>query len=131
MKQINNISDLKKDKIYYIHATGCVYSRMKLRGKFNGFIENKDFIYFSNLEYVNHHYDHLRFPYSKPILLRLWNVNDKFYRFHLSDCVELAKTFPLLYPNYIIYEPENEQILINFIMQNSIINEAYFDWNKL
>lgn len=126
MKEISNISDLKKGKIYYIHVKTNRYPSMKLRGKFDG-DEDKEYVFLSDLEYINHHYDELQFPYYKPILLRLWKANGKLYRFVSSKMVDQIKEFPDLYEPCKIYEPENERILVNFVMRNKIINDPYFD----
>ena len=143
MKEISNISDLKKGKIYYIHVkTNLVqifqnkyfrYPSMKLRGKYEneGNIEGKHFIFMSDLEYVNHHYDELPFPYYKPILLRLWIANGNFYRLETRKMVDQIKESPDLYEPCKIYEPENERILVNFVMRNKIINDPYFDFINL
>ena len=128
MKEISNISDLKKGKIYYIDVKSHERPNMKLRGKYNGNIEGKEYIFMSDLEYINHHYDDLQFPYCKPILLKLWKVNGKLYRFVFKNCVIKAKEFPDLYEPCKIYEPENERILVNFVMRNKIINDPYFDY---
>lgn len=128
MKEINNISDLKKGKIYYIDVKSHERPNMKLRGKYNGNIEGKNYIFMSDLEYLNHHYDYLQFPYCKPILLRLWKVNGKLYKFHTRYCVEQLKNFPNLYEPCKIYEPENERLLVNFVLRNKIINDPYFDY---
>lgn len=126
MKEISNISDLKKGKIYYIHVKSHERLNMKLRGKFYGNYE--DYIFISDLEYINHHYDDLRFPYCKPIYLRLWKVNGKLYKFVSKKCLIKAKEFPNLYEPCKIYEPQKENILVNFVMRNKIINDPYFDW---
>ena len=133
MKEISNISDLKKGKIYYIHVKTNRYPSMKLRGKYNsdGDFEGKEYIYISDLEYVNHHYDDLQYPYYKPILLRLWKANGKLYRFTSNKMVDQIKEFPDLYEPCKIYEPENERILVNFVMRNKIINDPYFDFINL
>ena len=130
MKEISNISDLKKGKIYYIHVKTNRHPSMKLRGKYKneGNIEGKHFIFLSDLEYINHHYDYLQYPYYKPILLRLWKANDKLYRFTSNKMVDQIKEFPDLYEPCQIYEPENERILVNFIMRNEIINDPCFDY---
>lgn len=128
MKEISNISDLKKGKIYYILVKTNRYPSMKLRGKYNGNIEGKDYIFMSDLEYINHHYDDLQYPYYKPILLRLWKVNGKLYRFQSREMVDQIKEFPDLYESCKIYEPENERILVNFVIRNKIINDPYFDY---
>lgn len=127
MKEISNISDLKKGKIYYIDVKTNRCPSMKLRGKYNGNIGGKDYIFISDLEYINHHYDDLRFPYCKPILLRLWKANGKLYRFQSREMIDQIKEFPYLYEPCKIYEPENEHILVNFIIRNKIINDPYFD----
>lgn len=133
MKEISNISDLKKGKIYYIDVKSYKYPRMKLRGKYkcDRDFEGKHFIFMSDLEYVNHHYDDLIYPYYKPILLRLWKVNGKLYRFASDKMVDQIKEFPDLYEPCKIYEPENERILVNFLMRNKIINDPYFDFINL
>lgn len=130
MKEISNISDLKKGKIYYILVKTNRCPSMKLRGKYNcdGNFEGNEYVFISDLEYVNHHYDELRFPYCKPSLLRLWKVNSKLYRFHSSEMVNQIKEFPDLYEPCKIYEPKNERILVNFVMRNKIINDQYFDY---
>ena len=127
MKEISNISDLKKGKIYYIHVKTNRRPSMKLRGKYNGNIGGKDYIFMSDLEYINHHYDDLRFPFYKPILLRLWIANGNFYRLETRKMVDQIKESPDLYEPCKIYEPENERILVNFVMRNKIINDPYFD----
>jgi hypothetical protein len=127
MKEISNISDLKKGKIYYIDVKTNRCPSMKLRGKCNG-NDKKDYIFMSNLEYVNHHYDDLQFPFYKPILLLLWKANGKLYRFRSKQMVDQIKEFPDLYEPCKIYEPENELILVNFVMRNKIINDPYFDY---
>jgi hypothetical protein len=127
MKEISNISDLKKGKIYYIDVKTNRCPSMKLRGKYNG-DKYKDYIFMSNLEYVNHHYDDLQFPFYKPILLLLWKANGKLYRFRSKQMVDQIKEFPDLYEPCKIYEPENELILVNFVMRNKIINDPYFDY---
>lgn len=128
MKEISNISDLKKGKIYYIDVKTNRFPSMKLKGKFNGKVEDSEYIFFSDLEYINHHYNDLQYPYCKPILLRLWKVNGKLYRFQSRNQVEQIKEFPDLYEPCKIYEPENERILVNFIIRNKIINDPYFDY---
>lgn len=128
MKEIINISDLKKGKIYYIDVKSYKYPRIKLRGKYNGNIEGRDYIFMSDLEYINHHYDDLQYPYYKPIFLRLWKVNGKLYRFVSAKMVDQIKKNPDLYESCKIYEPENERILVNFVMRNKIINDPYFDY---
>lgn len=130
MKEISNISDLKKGKIYYVHLKTNRCPSMKLRGKYDGNDEESDYIFMSNLEYINHHYDNLRFPYCKPTLLRLWKANGNLYRFQSGKMVDQIKEFPDLYEPSIIYEPENEHILVNYVMRNKIINDPYFDYNK-
>lgn len=129
MKEISNISDLKKGKIYYIHVKSHERPNMKLRGKFYG--NNGDYIFMSDLEYINHHYDDLQFPYCKPFLLRLWKINGNLYKLVSKKCVIKAKEFPNLYEPCKIYEPENERILVNFVMRNKIINDPYFDYKSL
>jgi hypothetical protein len=49
MKEISNISDLKKGKIYYIDVKSYKYPRMKLRGKYkcDRDFEGKEYIYIS------------------------------------------------------------------------------------
>jgi hypothetical protein len=129
MKEISNISDLKKGKIYYIHVKTNRCPSIKLRGKYGGDgDENKEYIFMRDLEYINHHYDDLLFPYCKPILLRLWKANGKLYRFQSREMVDQIKEFPDLYEPCKIYEPENERILVNFMMRNKIINDPYFDY---
>lgn len=129
MKEISNISDLKKGKIYYIDVKSHERPNMKLRGKFYGNYEN--YILMSDLEYINNHYDDLRFPCCKPFLLRLWKINDNLYKLVSKKCVIKAKEFPNLYEPCKIYEPENERILVNFVMRNKIINDPYFDYESL
>ena len=128
MKEINNISHLKKGKIYYIHVKDFARPNMKLRGKYGGDDENKKFVYFKQLEYINHHYNKLQFPNAKPIYLKLWKVNGKLYRFISETMVEQIKEFPDLYERCKIFEPEKERILVNFVMRNKIINDPYFDY---
>lgn len=128
MKEISNIFDLKKDKIYYIYVKTYRCPSMKLKGKFNGNNVENEFIFMSDLEYINHHYDHLQFPFCKPILLRLWKVNGKLYRFQLNQMVEQIKEFPNLYEPCKIFEPENERVLVNYMMRNKIIHDPYFDY---
>ena len=130
MKEISNIFDLKKEKIYYVDVKSYKCPRMKLRGKYSydGNFKGKECIYISDLEYINHHYDNLLYPYYKPILLRLWKVNGKLYRFVSDKMVDQIKEFPDLYEPCKIYEPENERILVNFVMRNKIINDPYFDY---
>ena len=38
------------------------------------------------------------------------------------------KYYPDLYEPCKIYEPENERILVNFVMRNKIVNDPYFDY---
>jgi len=129
MKEISNLSHLKKGKIYYIDVKNHDRPNMKLRGKYNGNIEGKEYIFMSDLEYINHHYDDLKFPYCKPILLRLWKANGKLYRLLLNEMFDQIIEFPDLYEPCKIYEPQKESILVNFVMRNKIINDPYFDYD--
>lgn len=131
MKEINNISDLKKDKIYYIDVNSndgiSFRPKMKLKGKFVG-KSDKKYIFFENLEYINDHYSHLRFPCCKPIMLKLYKINGHLYRLiSQSLTIEVEKN-PELYKHCRIYEPENERLLVNFVMRNKIINDPCFDY---
>jgi len=131
MKKINDLSDLEKGKIYYIDLPSeDVRPPLKLKGKLWSNSDEKSYISFGDLEYVNDKYNHLQFPNCKPLILNLYKINGLLYRIviHHMSKISLIKSFPEIHTPCNIYEPEIEKILVNFIMRNKVINDPYFNY---
>lgn len=131
MKKIYNLSELQIGKIYYIDLPSeDVRPPLKLKGKLWSNSDEKSYISFGDLEYVNDKYNHLRFPNCKPLILNLYIINGLLYRIitHHLQKILFIKSFPEIHTPCNIYEPENEKILVNFIMRNKIINDPYFNY---
>ena len=135
MKEISNISDLKKGKIYYIEVYiydflwNSLPPKIKVKGNFLNYSEKENCIYFINLEYINDYYNHYNPPFCKPILLKLYIKKGNLYRLISGNYTNQIDKFIELYKSCKIYEPENERILVNFVMRNKIINDPYFNYS--
>ena len=131
MKKIYELSDLQKGKIYYIDLPEVSYRpALKLKGKLLNNINEKPYISFGDLKYINKQNKYLQFPNGKPLILNLYKVNNLLYRIiaQHEQIILSITTNPELYSPCKIYEPQNERILVNFVMRNKIINDPYFDY---
>jgi hypothetical protein len=134
MRHIKKLNALQKNKIYYIDIPALsskigdniiIRPKLKLKGKLWSYHKASfyyNYYYFGDLEYVNNHYDHLEFPNCKPIMLKLYEINGLLYR-------NIISTFLVNDLSCIvnIYEPENERILVNYIIRDKL-GDPYFDY---
>lgn len=129
MKIVENHLELIIGNTYYIYIPETHRSKyiinepIKVRAKLINNKNNK--LIFDNVEYINNHYEHLKFPQGKPIFLILYIYNNNFYRIvnqYLSDILKFKNKSK-------IYIPQKENILTNFILRNSIIGDPYFNYN--